>query len=181
MIFISIPKGRNFFFSLLILKKINIILLEIIYRKIILKTNRINIYLIVLKNKDLKKILKYGFINLSIIGSDLLFNNFLKKIKLEKTDSYLFLNNNNIIVTKFFNLCNYYNIKKFNLKFNGVLEFFLNFKNYGLFDITETHKTLYENKLFPKKFFKKINLFIILKNLKNKIIKFINKNVKNIR
>ncbi|ATX33481.1 hypothetical protein CUN91_00755 [Candidatus Carsonella ruddii] len=181
MIFISIPKGRNFLFSLLILKKIKIILLEIIYRKIILKTNRKNIFIIILKNKDLQKILNYGLTNLSIIGSDLLINNYKKIIKLKKINSYLFLNNNNIIVTKFFNLCNYYNIKKFNLKLNGVLEFFSNFKNYGLLDITETNKTLYENKLFPKKFLQKINLFIILKNLKKKIIKIINKNVKNFR
>ncbi|MBY0585474.1 hypothetical protein K5B08_01090, partial [Candidatus Carsonella ruddii] len=74
-----------------------------------------------------------------------------------------------------------YNIKKFNLKFNGVLEFFQNFNNNGLIDITETNKTLYENNLFPKKFLIKIFLFIIYINLKKKIIKFFKKNAKNIR
>ncbi|WP_433927755.1 hypothetical protein [Candidatus Carsonella ruddii] len=181
MMFISIPKGRNFVFSLFILKKIKIILLEIIYRKIIIKTNRKSIFLIIVKNKDLEKMLNYGITNLSIIGSDILHDNFKNKIKLKKIKSYLFLNNDNIIVSKFFNLCYYYNLKKFNLKFNGVLEFFLNFKNIGLLDITETNKTLYENNLFPNKFIKKIFLFMILKNLKKKIIKFIKKNVKNIR
>lgn len=180
MIFISVPKGRNFFFSLYILKKIKIILLEIIYRKIILNTNRKNIFIIIVKNKDLEKIINYGISNISLIGSDIVYKN-IKKIKIKYIKSCLFINNNKFIFSKFFNILNYYNINNFVIKFNGSLEFFLKINNNGILDITETNTTLYENNLFPKKIIQKINLLIIFKNLKKKIINFLKKNVKNIK
>ncbi|MGP4128117.1 MAG: hypothetical protein ACTXNS_00280 [Candidatus Carsonella ruddii] len=179
MIFISIPKGRNFNNSLKILKFLNIKLIKNIFRKVILNTNRKNIFFIVFKNKDLKKINKFGIINISFIGSDLIFNKKKKKNNLFYLNSYLYLNNNNLIITKYFNICNYYYLNFNILKFNSVLEFFLKLKNIGTIDISETNETLFDNDLFPKKFLKKINFFIIYNNLKKKIIKNIKKNVKN--
>ncbi|WMC19316.1 MAG: hypothetical protein NVS84_00290 [Candidatus Carsonella ruddii] len=179
MIFISIPKGRNFNNSLKILNFLNIKLSNNIFREVILDTNRKNIFCIIFKNKDLKKITKFSIINVSFIGSDLIFNKKKKKNNLFCLNSYLYLNNNNLLITKYFNICNYYNLNFKILKFNSVLEFFLKLKNIGTIDISETNKTLIDNNLFPKKFLKKINFFIIYNNLKKKIIKNIKKNVKN--
>ncbi|MFI4878690.1 MAG: hypothetical protein ACH6QP_00290 [Candidatus Carsonella ruddii] len=174
MIFITLPKGRNFLPSLYILKKIKIKLLEIIFRKILLKTNRKNIFIIIFKNKDLLKIINFGISNICVIGSDIKIKN-LKKIKIKKTNSCVFLNNNTYIITKLFNILNYYNLNLNIIKFNGTTEFFMNNINNGILDITETNTTLYENFLFPKKKLIKINLYLICKNLKKKIFYFINK------
>ncbi|WP_123912606.1 hypothetical protein [Candidatus Carsonella ruddii] len=178
MIFISIPKGRNFFNSLFFLSNLNIKLINNIFRKIILKTNRKNIFLIIIKNKDIKKINQYKIINISFIGSDLIFKKKIKKNKLFFLKSYLYINNNFFLLTKYFNICNYYNLNINIIKFNSSLEFFLKIKNIGIIDISETNITLKKNKLFPKKFIKKIIFFIIYNNLKKNIIKYI-KNVKN--
>ncbi|MGK2912695.1 MAG: hypothetical protein ACSLEI_00250 [Candidatus Carsonella ruddii] len=177
MIFITLPKGRNFLPSLNILKQIKIKLLEIIFRKILLKTNRKNIFIIIFKNKDLLKIINFGISNICIIGSDVKINK-IKKIKINKIKSYIVLNNNIYIITKLFNILNYYNLNLNIINFNGSLEFFSNNNNNinnGILDITETNITLYENFLFPKKMFKKINLYLIYKNLKKKIFFFVNK------
>ncbi|XZR53052.1 MAG: hypothetical protein ACM3Q5_00290 [Candidatus Carsonella ruddii] len=179
MIFISIPKGRNFNNSFKILKILNIKILNDIFRKVILNTNRKNIFLIIFKNKDLKKIINFNIINISFLGSDLIFNKKKKKNNLFFLNSYLYFNNNNLLITKYFNICNYYNLNFNILKFNSVLEFFLKLKNIGTIDISETNTTLINNNLFPKKFLKKINFFIIYNNLKKKIINNIKKNVKN--
>ncbi|BFI90870.1 hypothetical protein [Candidatus Carsonella ruddii] len=179
MIFISISKGRNFSNSLLFLTFLNIKLINDIFRKVILNTNRKNIFIVVFKNKDLKKIIKVGFVNISFIGSDLIFNKKYNNDFLYFLNSYLYLNNNILLFTKYFNICNYYNLNINIIKFNSVLEFFLKFKNIGTIDISETNKTLLENNLFPKKFLKKIGFFIIYNDLKKKIKKSIKKNVKN--
>ncbi|XZR52641.1 MAG: hypothetical protein ACM3Q7_00280 [Candidatus Carsonella ruddii] len=179
MIFISIPKGRNFNNSLKFLNFLNIKLINNIFREVILKTNRKNIFIIIFKNKDLKKIIKFGIINISFIGSDLIFNKKYKKNILYYLNSFLYINNNNILFTKYFNVCNYYNLNIKIIKFNSVLEFFLKLNNIGTIDISETNKTLLDNNLFPKKFLKKIGFYIIYNNLKKKIFKNIIKNVKN--
>ncbi|WMC20511.1 MAG: hypothetical protein PNH44_00290 [Candidatus Carsonella ruddii] len=179
MIFISIPKGRNFNNSLKFLNFVNIKLINNIFRQVILKTNRKNIFLIIFKNKDIRKIIKFGIINVSFIGSDLIFNKKIKQNILCNLKSFLYINSNYTLITKYFNVCNYYNLNKNLIKFNSVLEFFLKLNNIGTIDISETNKTLFDNKLFPKKFLKKITFFIIYNNLKKKIIKNIKKNVKN--
>ncbi|MFI4913495.1 MAG: hypothetical protein ACH6QR_00620 [Candidatus Carsonella ruddii] len=179
MIFITLPKGRNFILSLYILNKIKLKLLEIIFRKILLKTNRKNIFIIVFKNKDLLKIINFGISNICISGSDIKIKK-IKKIKIKKIKSCIFLNNNIYIITKLFNILNYYNLNLNVIKFNGSLEFFVENvniinNNNGILDITETNVTLYENFLFPKKILKKINIYLIYKNLKKKIFFLINK------
>ncbi|XRA05469.1 MAG: hypothetical protein ACN6LP_00255 [Candidatus Carsonella ruddii] len=180
MIFITLPKGRNFLISLYILNKIKLKLLEIIFRKILLKTNRKDIFIIIFKNKDLLKIINFGVSNICISGSDIEIKN-LKKIKIKKIKSCIFLNNNFFIFTKLFNILNYYNLNLNIIKFNGSLEFFvkniniINNINNGILDIKETNTTLYENFLFPKKILKKISIYLIYKNLKKKIFFLINK------
>lgn len=153
-----------------------IFLLDIIHRKILLKTNRKNIFIIIIKNKDLLKITKIGISNLCIIGTDLNYNKKIKNHYCIKLKSLLYVNNNFYNTTKFFNIINYYCFKNFFLKFNGSLEFFLNFKKFGILDITETNKTLYENNFFPILLLTKINLIIVNNNFKKKLLnKIINK------
>lgn len=171
MIFISVPKGRNFYFSLNILKHIKIFLIKIIHRKILLKTNRNNIYIIIIKNKDLLKLLRYKIFNLSIVGKDLVFQKNIKKIKLINFKTCLYINNDFYIFTKYHNVLNYYKMHNFNLKMYSSLEFFLNFNKKGTIDITETNETLRRNFLYPNNFIFKIDLFIIYINIRKETLK----------
>ncbi|AGS06544.1 hypothetical protein [Candidatus Carsonella ruddii] len=179
MILISVPKGRNFFFSLNILKYIRIFIIKIIHRKVLLKTNRNNIYIVIIKNKDLLKLIKYKIFNLSIVGKDLIFKKKIKKIKLISFKTCLYINNNIYIITKYHNVLNYYKMHNFNLKIYSSLEFFLNFKKKGIIDITETNKTLYKNFLHPNNFIFKIDLFVIYTNIKKDILNNLTNYVKN--
>ncbi|AFP83715.1 ATP phosphoribosyltransferase [Candidatus Carsonella ruddii CS isolate Thao2000] len=171
MFIISISKGRIFILSLIILFKIKIFIIEKIYRKLILKTNRKNIIIILIKNKDLIKSIKLGFSNLNILGDDSF--NIKKKINIIKIKSILFYNSNKFIITKFIFFIKKFFIKNMYMKFNGSLEVFTYYNKIGILEISETNKTLYENMCYPKIFLKKINICICYNNIKKFIFKIL--------
>ncbi|MGX7576894.1 ATP phosphoribosyltransferase [Candidatus Vidania fulgoroideorum] len=191
---IYISKGRIFDICKNFLKKKKIFI-EKKSRKLILRTNVKNLYIVQFKSNDLVKYLNEGLIDNCIMGSDVYYeynlNNEFKKKKINIFKcriSIISKNNHNKknikVFSKYINISKKYfkkkNIKAKFSKFNGNLELnvIAGFCDY-ITDIVETGKTIKVNKLKElKSFFKVRGFFVFNKKIKKKKKKII-KNIFN--
>lgn len=164
-------KGRNLKESLFLFKKFNISFNRFSKkRKLYIKTNKKNIYFLLVKNNDFKYYLKNCFLDLIIIGNDMIINyyfNYFYNYKIIKINFfflsiicnkyYRFSKNSFLFKTKYYKILKNYlcykNIKNIKIGLvKGSLENICLLKEDNLiFDIVSTGLTIKVNNIFELK------------------------------
>ncbi|ADM89790.1 ATP phosphoribosyltransferase [Candidatus Zinderia insecticola CARI] len=204
-IVIALSKGRILKEIILFFKKNNIIIKENIKktRKLILSTNNKNIKIIIMRSVDIPIYIKYGFIDIGILGKDILKekkmkkkNYFFKNLNISKCRLSLIVKNKNkyfdniknkkilYIATKYINITKKYFFKKnINIKiikFYGCIELCLLLKiSDAIIDIIGSKKTIKINNLLEIDKIIKISSKLIVNKISYKFKKnIINKILK---
>lgn len=173
-IIICLTKGRNLKESLIFLLKKKLKLDKNKNRKLYIKTNKKNIYALIIKNNDFKIYKKHNFSDFIFLGSDMILNYYLNFFY-----NYKYLKINTFFISIISNSIYINNLKllKFYTKYKKILKNYLNFKNIKhkiynmsgsienscilkasdlILDISESGKTIKENKIME---IKKIAIF----------------------